>query len=147
MITTAPRALGLALLLSMTGCLSIQQKQEFETRLQSWKGQPLDAVHLRGMVLKSVEPLLGIGHRHTFERVRQGSDQTTYHTYRDPVTGQTAEVLSAGNRPEWANNGAHNIQEGVSVHTINTNLYCRIILDTNASGVIVGIRYEGNDCW
>lgn len=117
---TLPAATALVLA-GLGGCLSIQQKADFEAGLRGWVGRPL-AEFPQGAYDSAWRPAAAGSRVYTFER--RGSQ---------PGFGVSGGAASGASAPQ-----------GVRIAGA---LFCRIILEVDNRGIIISSRYEGNDCW
>lgn len=111
------------LLLASTACLAPKLKADFETDLKRWVGQPV------ATFIKAKEDPMEIKPR------PQGGSVYVFQLHkpqgpRDPVRFANA-------------NGTL----GENTQDLRAPRYCRLILETDAAGLILTTQWEGNDCW
>ena len=140
--------LVLILLVGSLGCLAAKRKADFEANLNSWVGRPAtEFIQAQGEpILTTPRPQGGFTHVFTNGR-RQEQFQVNYREYTNLSTGQRVEQSPQSTPPDWAMNPSQTVRVIDRPVTMTTNLYCRLILETDAKGTILSTRYEGNDCW
>lgn len=119
----SPLLSGLLLATSMA-CLAPRLKAEFEADLKRWVGQPVVAF------IKAKEEPIEIKPRPQGGQVYFFVLHKAATAPRDPVRFANANGTLGGNTMD-----------------MRAPLSCRLILETDATGIILTTRWEGNDCW
>lgn len=112
------------LAIATLACLPPKRQVEFEAGLNRWVGQSVSAYILANDQPTQSSPRTGGGKTHVFTKSRRQSSDSNHTTYTGSVGGVSTNF-----------------------HQVSANLYCRVILETDARDIIQSVRYEGNDCW
>jgi hypothetical protein len=113
------------LLAASLGCLAPRLKADFEADLRRWIGHPITEFSLyKGAPLESKS-------RPESGKIYVFVANEGRYPAKDPVRFASPDG-SLGH---------------VSMRMGGSPQYCRLILETNAEGIILTTRWEGNDCW
>ena len=136
--------LSCLLLTASLACLGPKLKADFEAKLNHWVGRPVsEFIQANGRPTKvSAQP--DGGQTYVFDtKMELTNSDLTYRSYHDSKTGLRVEPQLPGDPTP---SGGQVVARDESVPMRN-NLYCRLILETNAEGIVLKSRYEGNNCW
>ena len=119
-------------------------KADFEADLNRWIGKPVqEFIQSHGKPAKTSPGPEGRLIYVFNTRLRTNYSDVNYRSHTDSKTGLAVAPQLAG---DTTPSGGHVVVRNETV-TMRTNLYCRLIIETNADGMITATKYEGNDCW
>ncbi|MFZ1614078.1 MAG: hypothetical protein WAT51_07895 [Holophaga sp.] len=143
-----PALFASLLMTTSIACLAPKLKVDFETKLNRWVGQPVTAfINANQLPAETLDRPEG-GKAYVFATNVTHKDSLNYTEYTNLNTGARVE-LGPGQQPTgWVRDSQSNsvIVKDRSV-VLQNNQYCRVMLETNAQGIILSARYEGNGCW
>lgn len=134
----------IAVAMTLGGCATAAK---YEAKLNSWVGQPADAL------VSSWGPPQSSYQLHSGGQVLQYSGQRSLQmgggTYTTPQTTYNSGTVNAYGNGGFAQanyNGTSTTYVQHQNPTYNINLHCSTRFTTDSRGTIVSWAYEGNDC-
>ena len=112
------------LMVPSLACLAPKLKADFEADLKRWVGRPVaEFIQLKGNPAEiSPRPQGGKVYGFITRSFQSGPRDTAKFANADGTLGEASMAMGGP-------------------------LYCRLILETDATGTILATRYEGNNCW